>query len=182
MSPQAEEILGQLMMMDAAKMSDTPAERERRKGVIRKMHAEGAYGPAMAEALNIEIAFVYKLMREMKLKTNGAVFHKLSPKERKARDDYIIKANADGRTNVDIAESIGVSAQTIHRDMKRLGLSANKKGRPQPPRFWDDAREKELCRLWGKGMSSLQISAIIGTTKAAIVAKAHVMGLSKRDR
>ncbi len=43
--------------------------------------------------------------------------------------------------------------------------------------WWTDARVKELRQRHGRGESSIQIAAALGTTKDAVVSKAHRLRL-----
>lgn len=46
---------------------------------------------------------------------------------------------------------------------------------------WTDDQIKELIRLWDQGLPTSEIGRLLGTTKNAVVGKAHRMGLSKRQ-
>jgi transposase len=47
---------------------------------------------------------------------------------------------------------------------------------------WTDEREATLKRLWPTAMSAVQIAREIGTTKNAVIGKAHRLGLKPKPR
>lgn len=46
---------------------------------------------------------------------------------------------------------------------------------------WTDEQIEELIRLWNEGHPTSEIGRLLGTTKNAVVGKAHRMGLTKRQ-
>lgn len=46
---------------------------------------------------------------------------------------------------------------------------------------WSNEQVEELVRLWDEGLSTSEIGKKLGTTKNAVVGKAHRLGLSKRQ-
>lgn len=46
---------------------------------------------------------------------------------------------------------------------------------------WTDEQIDELVRLWNEGLPTSEIGRLLGTTKNAVVGKAHRLGLSKRQ-
>ena len=46
--------------------------------------------------------------------------------------------------------------------------------------IWDAERDALLCKLWVEGYRTLDIAARMGTTKNAIIGRAHRMSLPKR--
>ncbi len=46
---------------------------------------------------------------------------------------------------------------------------------------WTDEQIDELVRLWNEGLPTSEIGRKLGTTKNAVVGKAHRLGLSKRQ-
>jgi hypothetical protein len=47
---------------------------------------------------------------------------------------------------------------------------------------WDDSTVAVLTRRWTAGHSAGEIAAELGTTKGAVIAKAHRLGLAKHER
>lgn len=50
-----------------------------------------------------------------------------------------------------------------------------------PGMTWTDDADAELRRLWGNGLSAARIAAAMGTTKNAIIGRAHRLNLPRRD-
>lgn len=46
---------------------------------------------------------------------------------------------------------------------------------------WTDEQIEELNRLWNEGLPTSEIGRLLGTTKNAVVGKAHRLGLTKRQ-
>jgi GcrA cell cycle regulator len=46
---------------------------------------------------------------------------------------------------------------------------------------WTKTQIDELVRLWNKGLPTSEIGRLLGTTKNAVVGKAHRLGLTKRQ-
>ncbi|MBL6946249.1 MAG: global cell cycle regulator GcrA-like protein [Rhodospirillales bacterium] len=46
---------------------------------------------------------------------------------------------------------------------------------------WTEKQVAELIRLWNEGLPTSEIGRQLGTTKNAVVGKAHRMGLTKRQ-
>ena len=46
---------------------------------------------------------------------------------------------------------------------------------------WTDEQIEELVRLWNEGLPTSEIGRLLGTTKNAVVGKAHRLGLTKRQ-
>lgn len=46
---------------------------------------------------------------------------------------------------------------------------------------WTETQVAELVRLWNEGLPTSEIGRRLGTTKNAVVGKAHRMGLNKRQ-
>ncbi|MBT3361277.1 MAG: global cell cycle regulator GcrA-like protein [Rhodospirillales bacterium] len=46
---------------------------------------------------------------------------------------------------------------------------------------WTETQVAELIRLWNEGLPTSEIGRKLGTTKNAVVGKAHRMGLTKRQ-
>jgi GcrA cell cycle regulator len=46
---------------------------------------------------------------------------------------------------------------------------------------WTDEQNKKLIELWNRGLATSEIGRLLGTTKNAVVGKAHRLGLKKRQ-
>ena len=92
--------------------------------------------------------------------------------------------NARRDTDIDLGRQSNAARAALDELRRRERTDASYKIPPKvPPRFWTDERCAELTALWQIGANPEEIAKSIGaTSRMAVTAKAHVLGLPPRNK
>ncbi len=92
--------------------------------------------------------------------------------------------NAVRDTEIDLGRQSATARAALDELRRRERMDASYKLPPKvTPRFWTDERCAKLTALWQTGANAEQIAKDIGaTSRMAVTAKAHVLGLPPRNK
>ncbi|MEB3421748.1 hypothetical protein ACFSDD_17565 [Salipiger marinus] len=136
---------------------------------LRELHAQGLSDPLVAAELGCCAKSVSNWRRRLKLRKCGNVRHQT----RRFSDDDLRALHAEGLTDTDISERLGVSRGAVQWRRVMLDLPSTCAGRPHLP--FD---VETLLAHHAAGLTDPDIARLMGTTGCRIKYQRNKLGLA----
>ncbi|HBS99640.1 MAG TPA: hypothetical protein DEB47_07175 [Citreicella sp.] len=136
---------------------------------LRELHAQGLSDPLVAAELGCCVKSVSNWRRRLKLREGGNVRHQT----RRFSDDDLRALHAEGLTDTDISERLGVSRGAVQWRRVMLDLPSTCAGRPHLP--FD---VETLLAHHAAGLTDPDIARLMGTTGCRIKYQRNKLGLA----
>ena len=146
------------------------------KDEARKLLEEGWTCPAVAQKLNVDYIQLYNYAKRNGWRTSGRKFRKVDP-------DMMVTVRQlvqDGLTATEIADSLGLSQQTLRGSLARENLKPQSwalKDRESKTKY-----DEAIIELHKKGKTQMDIAKQLGTMQSYVSLRLKALGITEMKK